>query len=66
MNTIIAENLSSSSGMDYRPKLITHAGQEYLAAVRDQSIWSTFKTKYGEEVAKMTLLVVLDKLVGLL
>ncbi len=42
---IVAINLSSKDGVDWRPRRLTWEGHEFLDAARDEAIWQQAKAK---------------------
>ena len=52
---IEAINLSSSNGVCWRPKRITHDGYEFLDAARDENNWAEAKAKVLNATGALTL-----------
>lgn len=42
---IVAQDFSSMTGMDYRPKSLTWKGHDFLDAARSATVWNRVKTK---------------------
>lgn len=52
---IAAEDLSSHDGVCWRPKHLTYAGEEFLAASESPAVWEKAKTMVWEGTKTLTL-----------
>jgi Hypothetical protein (DUF2513) len=55
---IEAANATSMDGFDCIPLRITFSGQQFLATIRDDTIWQKIQTRVGRHLADLPLEVV--------